>query len=77
MKRLSVVLMLLTIAIPIAAQRQKLSIFEVRRPTILAFFPPVTQAEMDRDPDINEALADSGVCPTGKRTAPPEGYRVS
>ena len=26
--------------------------------TIIAFFPPVTKAELDKDPDTNEALSD-------------------
>jgi len=30
----------------------------VRGPTIIAFFAPVTAAELDKDPDTNEALAD-------------------
>jgi hypothetical protein len=34
---------------------------EVHGPTIVAFFPPVTQAELDKDPDGNEALADFGL----------------
>jgi hypothetical protein len=32
--------------------------FVVRRPTILAFFPPVSQKELEHDPDANEALSD-------------------
>lgn len=32
--------------------------FVIRRPTMLAFFPHVTQEELERDPDTNEALAD-------------------
>jgi hypothetical protein len=30
----------------------------VHRPTVLAFFPPVTDAELERDPGTNEALGD-------------------
>lgn len=30
----------------------------VKGPTVVAFFPPVTQAELSKDPDTNEALAD-------------------
>jgi hypothetical protein len=30
----------------------------VERPTILAFFPPVTDADLDQNPDTNEALGD-------------------
>jgi hypothetical protein len=32
--------------------------FAVRGPTIIAFFPPVTQKELESDPDTNETLAD-------------------
>jgi hypothetical protein len=31
---------------------------EVTRPTIVAFFPPVSQAELVKDPDTNESLSD-------------------
>jgi hypothetical protein len=30
----------------------------VSGPTVIAFFPPVTQAELSDEPDTNEALAD-------------------
>ena len=30
----------------------------VTRPTVVAFFPPVTDAQLDRDPDLNETLTD-------------------
>jgi hypothetical protein len=30
----------------------------VHGPTIVAFFPPVTKTELQKDPDANEALAD-------------------
>jgi hypothetical protein len=30
----------------------------VRGPTVVAFFDPVTQEELEKDPDTNEALAD-------------------
>lgn len=29
-----------------------------RGPTIIAFFPPVTKTELQKDPDTNETLAD-------------------
>jgi hypothetical protein len=32
--------------------------FEIRRPTVIAFFPPVTEKDLDDDPDTNEALSD-------------------
>jgi hypothetical protein len=37
---------------------QKQEVIVVDRPTIVAFFPPMTDAEMDKDPDGNEALSD-------------------
>ena len=39
-----------------AAPKQKLVV--VNRPTIVAFFPPVTDAELSGNPDENESLAD-------------------
>jgi hypothetical protein len=30
----------------------------VNRPTVVAFFPPVTETELSKDPDTNESLAD-------------------
>lgn len=36
----------------------KPQLFVIRRPTIIAFFPPVTRTELDREPDTNEALSD-------------------
>ena len=32
--------------------------FVVHGPTVLAFFPPVTDAELEKNPDTNEALGD-------------------
>jgi len=37
---------------------QRSPAFEVHRPTILAFFPPVTDAELAKDPDTAAALDD-------------------
>jgi hypothetical protein len=37
---------------------QKPDVIVVDRPTVVAFFPPVTDAEMEKDPDTNEALSD-------------------
>ena len=48
----------MTVAIPIGAQQQKFPTFDVRRPMVVAFFPPVTEAELQRNPDTNEALSD-------------------
>ena len=39
-----------------AAPKEKLVV--VNRPTVVAFFPPVTDAELSNNPDTNEALAD-------------------
>ena len=39
-----------------AAPKGKLVV--VDRPTVVAFFPPVTDAEISNDPDTNESLAD-------------------
>ena len=32
--------------------------FEISQPTIVAFFPPVTQSELVKEPDTNESLSD-------------------
>jgi len=32
--------------------------YVVQKPTVLAFFPPVTEAELAKDADTNEALGD-------------------
>jgi hypothetical protein len=37
---------------------QRLPEVNVRRPTVIAFFAPVTQEELSKDADTNEALAD-------------------
>jgi hypothetical protein len=39
-----------------AAPKEKLVV--VNGPTVVAFFPPVTGAELAKDPDTNESLAD-------------------
>jgi hypothetical protein len=36
----------------------KQQVVVVNGPTVIAFFPPVTEAELDKEPDTNEALAD-------------------
>ena len=36
----------------------KNTIVVIGRPTVVAFFPPVTSAELNADPDTNEALSD-------------------
>ena len=40
------------------AQGKPLTEFAVHRPTVIAFFLPVTDADLERDADLNEALAD-------------------
>lgn len=39
-----------------AAPKEKLVV--VKGPTVVAFFPPVTDAALSKDPDTNESLAD-------------------
>jgi hypothetical protein len=43
-------------AAPAAAEKPPVVV--VRGPTVVAFFEPVPQAELEKDPDTNEALAD-------------------
>jgi hypothetical protein len=52
---LAVVELLLT---PSQAAVPKQTVVIVNGPTVIAFFPPVTQSELNNDPDTNEALAD-------------------
>jgi len=40
------------------AQNNPIQYFVVQRPTIIAFFPQVTDAGLEKDPDTNEALGD-------------------
>jgi hypothetical protein len=69
MKRLNSVIVfiafcVLTVA-PRAAERQPVVV--VRGPTIVAFFEPVPQAKLDKDPDTKEALADFQLYATNVR----------
>ena len=41
-----------------AAARDEVPVVEVKGPTLIAFFYPVTDAELDNSPDTNEALGD-------------------
>jgi hypothetical protein len=43
-------------AAPGAAEKQLVIV--VRGPTVVAFFEPVPQSKLDKDPDTNESLAD-------------------
>ena len=61
MKRLIGALMLVYAATAFGSQQISSSptpCFEIRKPTIVAFFPPVTEAELEADPDTNEVLSD-------------------
>jgi hypothetical protein len=40
------------------AQKERVQTLVIERPTILAFFPPLSEADLDKDPDTNEALGD-------------------
>jgi hypothetical protein len=42
--------------VPGAAEKQPVIV--VRGPTVVAFFEPVPQSKLDKDPDTNESLAD-------------------
>lgn len=50
--------MCLLLGSAIRLSAQKPATFDVTGPTIIAFFPPVTDAELRKDPDTNEALSD-------------------
>lgn len=41
-----------------ASQIASPATFSIVRPTVIAFFPPITDAELDKDPDMNEVLSD-------------------
>jgi hypothetical protein len=51
----TILVWVLTGLLPVAATKQP--VFDVRQPTILAFFTPVTKAELN-DGETNESLAD-------------------
>jgi len=44
------------VVLPGAAEKQPIVV--VRGPTVVAFFGPVPQSKLDKDPDANESLAD-------------------
>ncbi len=60
MKRFISLVALLSIlaATALLLSSQNTPTFDIGRPTILAFFPPVTQTELVKDPDTNESLSD-------------------
>jgi hypothetical protein len=41
-----------------ASQTASPTSFAIARPTVIAFFPPMTDAELDKNPDMNEVLSD-------------------
>jgi hypothetical protein len=47
---------------PVLAGAPKQTVVVVSGPTVIAFFPLVTPAELNNDPDTNEALADFQFC---------------
>jgi hypothetical protein len=60
MKRITFTLVCLAVIgmmIPLQSAQKKPT-FDLSRPTILAFFLPVTDAELSKDPDTNAALDD-------------------
>jgi len=59
-----------TLLAAVGATAREQPAFAVRRPTIVAFFPPVTQAELDQDADTNETLADFQLYAPRSQTAP-------
>ena len=52
-------------AAPAAAEKQPVIV--VRGPTVVAFFEPVPQAKLEKEPDTNEALADFQLYATSVR----------
>ena len=56
--RVGLLLPCLLVCNVIAAQAQQQPRFVVDAPTIIAFFPPTSKAEVEKNPDTNEALAD-------------------
>jgi hypothetical protein len=46
------------VLVPSLVATPKNTIVVINRPTVVAFFPPVTSAELNADPGTNEALAD-------------------
>jgi hypothetical protein len=60
MRRLAgpVLLLLLVRCATGASQTSSPASFAIVGPTVIAFFPPITDAELDRNPDMNEVLGD-------------------
>jgi hypothetical protein len=59
MKRLSLAIACVALCFLMATgSAEKQPIIAVRGPTVVAFFESVSQAQLDKDPDTSEALAD-------------------
>ena len=60
MKQWTCTALLLVLAFGCAAagQKAKMPTFAIAGPTVIAFFRPVTEAELEKDPDTNEILSD-------------------
>ena len=51
--------LLLLLGLPIGVgQETPIPTFVIERPTAIAYFPPMTDAELEKDPDMNDALGD-------------------
>lgn len=57
-RRVGTALLLLLLAGAIVGQKAAPVTYTVKGPTVIAFFRHVTDAEMEKDPDTNEALSD-------------------
>ncbi len=55
--RLSSILALI-VCLSCCAAATRAQVVTVSRPTVVAYFPPVTEGDLLKDPDTNEALAD-------------------
>lgn len=60
-------LFMLCLACPRLDAAPKGTLIVVNRPTVIAFFPPMTDEDMAKDPDMNEALADFQLYARGAR----------
>lgn len=53
-----ILVLLLVPSFCLSQTASKSPLFQVHRPTVIAFFEPVTEAELDKDADLNEVLSD-------------------
>jgi len=58
MRHIDTALLLLACGTAATGQQKSVPTFVIDRPTLIAFFRPVSDEEMDKNPDINEALGD-------------------